>query len=84
MKSIFLSVSDEEAIVEFIKQHEQFYDKTNDKFKDKQKKETLWETLAATTNLPVSTLKNRLETQCTRYGKLTQTKSGQATEKSTE
>ena len=28
MKSIFLSDSDEEAIVEFIKQHEELYDKT--------------------------------------------------------
>ena len=44
MKSICLSDSDEEAIVEFIKQHEEFYDKTN----DKQKKERLWEQLAET------------------------------------
>ena len=48
MKSIFLSDSDEEAIVEFIKQHEELYDKTNDSFKDKQKKERLWEQLAET------------------------------------
>ena len=38
MKSIFLSDSDEEAIVEFVKQHEELYDKTNDSFKDKQKR----------------------------------------------
>ena len=37
MKSIFLSDSDEEAIDEFVKQHEGLYDKTNDNFKDKQK-----------------------------------------------
>ena len=42
MKSIFLSDSDEEAIMEFVKQHEEIYDKTNDSFKDKQKKEGLW------------------------------------------
>ena len=48
MKSIFLSDSDEEAIVEFVKQHEELYDKTNDSFKDKQKKEGLWEQLAET------------------------------------
>ena len=47
MKSIFLSDSDKEAIVEFIKQHEELYDKTNDSFKDKQK-ERLWERLAET------------------------------------
>ena len=41
MKSIFLSDSDDEAIVEFVKQHEELYDRTNDSFKDKQKKERL-------------------------------------------
>ena len=51
MKSIFLSDSDKEAIVEFVKQHEELCDKTNDSFKDKQKKEGLWEQLAATRNL---------------------------------
>ena len=53
MKSIFLSDSDEEAIVEFVKQHKELYDKTNDSFKDKQKKEKLWEQLSATRNLLV-------------------------------
>ena len=84
MKSIFLSDSDEEANVEFIKQHEELYDKTNDKFKDKQRKYGLWERLAASRNLSVNTVKKWFETQHTRYGKLTQTKSGQAAEKSTE
>ena len=46
MKSIFLSDSDEEAIVEFVKQREELYD--NDSFKDKQKKERIWEQLSAT------------------------------------
>ena len=48
MKSIFLSDSDKEAIVEFVKQDEELYDKTNDSFKDKQMKERLWEQLAET------------------------------------
>ena len=34
MKSVFLSDSDEEAIVEFVKHHKELYDKT-DSFKDK-------------------------------------------------
>ena len=79
-----MSDSDEEAIVEFVKQHKELYDKTNDSFKDKQKEEGLWEQLAATRNLPVKTVKKWFDTQRTRYGKLTQTKSGQAAEKSTE
>ena len=48
MKSIFLSDSDEEAIVEFVKQHEELYDNTNDSFKDMQKIERLWEQVVAT------------------------------------
>ena len=83
MKSIFLSDSDEEAIVEFVC-HKELYDKTNNSFKDKQKKERLWEQLAGTRNLPFKTAKKWFETQRSRYGKLTQTKSGQVAEKSTE
>ena len=70
--------------MEFIQQHEELYDKTNDTFKDKPKEERLWEQLAATRNLPVKTVKKWFKTQHTKYGKLTQTKSGQAAEKSTE
>ena len=75
IKSIFLSDSDKEAIVEFVKQHEELYDKANDSFKDKQKK-SLWETLVSTRNLPVNTVKKWFETQHIIYGKFTQTKSG--------
>ena len=81
MKSIFLSDSDKEALVEFVKQHKELYDKTNDSFKDKQKKERLSKQLAAIRNLPVKTVKKWFETQRTRYDRLTQTKSGQAAEK---
>ena len=61
MKSIFLSDSDEEVIVEFVKQHEELYDKTNHSFKDKQKKESLWEQPAATRNLPIKTVEKWFE-----------------------
>ena len=84
MKTILLSDSDEEAIVEFIQQHKQLYDRTNESLKDKQKKERLWEEVAATRNLPVKTVKKWFETQHTRYGKLTHKKSGQGAEKSAE
>ena len=39
MKSIILSDSDEETIVDFVKQHEELYDKTHTKFKQKQRAE---------------------------------------------
>ena len=51
MKSIFLSDSDKA-----VKQHKELYDKTNDNFKDKQKKERLWEQIASTRNLPIKTV----------------------------
>ena len=57
MKSIFLSDSDKEATVELVKQHKELYDKTNNSFKDKQKKERLWETLASARKLSVNTVK---------------------------
>ena len=84
MKSIVLSDSDEKAIVEFVKQHKELYNKTHDKFKDKQRKKGLWERVAASRHLSVNTIKKWFETQLTRYGKLTQTKSRQAAEKSTK
>ena len=84
MKSIFLSDSDEEAIVEFVKQHEEIDDRTHVKFKDKQRKEGLQERLAASRNLSVNTDKKWFETQYTRYGKFTHMKLGQAAVKSTE
>ena len=70
--------------MEFIKQHEKLYDKANESFKEKQKKERLWEQLAVNRNLSVKAVKKWFKTQHTRYGKPTQTKSGQAAEKSTE
>ena len=76
MKSIFLSDSDEEPIVEFVKQNAELYNKTHAKFKEKQRMEGLWERLAASRNLSVNTVKKWFETQHTRYGKLTHTNSG--------
>ena len=44
--------------------------KTHTKFKDKQRKEGLWETVAASRNLSVNTVNKWFEIQRTRYGKL--------------
>ena len=50
MKSIFLSDSDDKAIVDFVKQHEELYDKIHVQFKDKHRKEGLWQRLAYSRN----------------------------------
>ena len=62
MKSIFLKDSDDEAIVEFVKQQKELYNKAQDKFKVKHRKEGLWETVAASRNLSVNTVKKWFET----------------------
>ena len=69
--------------MEFIKQHKELYDKTHTKLKHKQRKDGLWERLAASRNLSVNTVKKWFETQRTRYGKLTY-RTGQDAVKNTE
>ena len=68
--------------MEFVKQNEELY-KTQTNFKDKQRKEGLWERLAASKKLSVNTVK-WFFAQCTRYGKFTHMNSGQAVVKNTE
>ena len=82
MKSIFLSDSDEEPIVEFVKQHEELCDKTHAKFKNKQRKEGL--KTSSFQKFICQHLNKWFETQHTRYGKLTHLNSGQAVVESTE
>ena len=43
MTNIYLTDSDKEAIVNFVNDHEELYDKTNEHFKDKARKECLRE-----------------------------------------
>ena len=43
MTNIYLMDSDEVAIVDFVKDHEELYNKTDEHFKDKARKEFLWE-----------------------------------------
>ena len=43
MMNSYITDSDEEAIVDFVKDHEELYDKTSKHFKDKARKDCLWE-----------------------------------------
>ena len=78
MTNIYLTDSDEEAVVDFVKDHEELHHKTNEHFKDKSRKDCLWERFASSQILSVRVCKTWFESQRTRYGKLTQSKSGQA------
>ena len=46
MTNIYLTNSDEEAIVDIVKDHKELYDKTNEHFKDKARQECLRERFA--------------------------------------
>ena len=84
MTNIYLTDSDKEAIVDFVKDHKELYDKTNEHFKDKGRKECLREQFANSHKLFVKVCKTWFESQRTHYGKLTQSKSGQALKEMTE
>ena len=73
-----------EAIVDFVKDHEDLYNKTNEHFKDKTRKECLWEEFANSRKLSVKVCKTWFESQRTHYGKLMQSKSGQVPKEMTE
>ena len=76
ISQILLSDSDEEALVEYIKNHPELYDKGHELFKNKGHKACLWERIAAQRNMKPEDARKWFETQRTRYGKLTSKKSG--------
>ena len=57
MTNIYLTDSDEEAIVDFVKDHKELYKKTNELFEDKARKECLWEKFANSCKLSVKVCK---------------------------
>ena len=70
--------SQENAIVEFVKQHPELYDKENGRFHDRQRKEALWAEISAELKLQPFDVRRWFESQRTRYGKLSKQQSGQA------
>ena len=69
--NIYLTGSDEEAIVDSVKDHEEIYDKTCKHFKGKTREECLWEIFASSCKLSVKVCKTWFEPHRTHYGKLT-------------
>ena len=67
MTNIHLTDLDEEAIVDIVKAHEELYDKTNEHFKDKVRKECLWVRFANSCKLFVIVCKTWFHSQRTRY-----------------
>ena len=69
--------SQENAIVEFVKEHSELYDKEHGRFHDRQK-EALWAEISAELKLQPFDLTRWFESQRTHYGKLSKLQSGQA------
>ena len=70
--NIYVTDSDKEVIVDFVKDHKELYDKSNEYFKDKASKECLWEQFANSRKLSVKLCKTWFDSQKTHYRKLAQ------------
>ena len=68
--------SQETAIVEFVKEHPELYDKEHAHFHDRQK-EALWAEISAELKLQPFGVRRGFESQRTRYGKLSKLQPGQ-------
>ena len=76
--NIYLTDSDDKAIVDFVKGHEELYPKTKKHLKYYARKECLWERFTSSYKLSVKVCKTSFKSQRTGCGKLTKSKSGQA------
>ena len=70
--------SQENAIVEFLKEHPELYDKEHGRFHDRHRKFALWGEMSAELKLQPFDVRRWFESQRTRYGKLSKLQSGQA------
>ena len=77
LSSIFVD-SQEAAIVEFIKQQPELFDKEHERFHDRHRTEALWSEISEELNLGPIDVKRWFESQRTRYGKLAKKQSEQA------
>ena len=70
--------SHEIAIVEFVQEHPEMYNKEHGRFHDRHRKEALWAEISAELKLQPFDVRRWFESQITRYGKLPKLQSGQA------
>ena len=62
--------SQEHAIVEFMKEHPELYNKEHGRFHDRQRKEALWAEISAELKLQPFDVRRSFESQRIHYGKL--------------
>ena len=66
------------AIVEFVKEHPELYNKEHGRFHDRHRKKALWAEISAELKLQPFDVRRWFESQRTRYSKLSKLQSGQA------
>ena len=69
--------SQEHAIVEFVKEHPELYDKEHGHFHDRQRKDALWAEISAELKLQPFDVRRWFKSQRTCYGKFSKQQSGQ-------
>ena len=84
MANIYLWTKIRRLLWNFVKDNEKLHDKTNEHFKDKARKEYLWERFANSRKLSFKVCKTWFKFRRTNYSKLTQSKSGQAPKEMTK
>ena len=70
--------SQENAIVEFVQEHPELYDKEHGRFHDRHRKEALWAEISAELKLQPFDIRRWFKSQKTHYGKLSKLQSCQA------
>ena len=70
--------SQENVIVEFVREHPELYDKEHGRFHDRQRQEALWAEISAELKFQPFDVRRWFESQRTRSGKLSKQQSGQA------
>lgn len=81
---VMLTTEQEMEMVMWIQANPMLYDKSKTEYRYTQKKNEMWQEQAARLDLTVQQIKKWYSTQRTRYGRLGNTKSGQATPKFTD
>ena len=77
---IFLTDEQEEQAVEFIRQHEEMYDRVNSMYHNRDRKDRLWDECSALIGVPKKEIQRWYDSQRSRYGRFKSGKSGQAAE----
>ena len=69
---------EEDAIIEFLKNHPEIYNKEHERYADKYHKEALWVEIATELKLDANDVKRWYTSKRTTFGKVSKNKSGQA------